>query len=174
MIKKIIKLIMYKTCSFKKRVELLRKDGVIIWDNCEIYRDVNFWSEPWLIEIGNNVRIVNGVTLTTHDGGMWVLTNMWRLPDNCGKFWKIRIGNNVHIGINSIIMPGITIGDNVVIWAWSIVTKDIPSNSVAVWVPCKIIESIEEYYNKNKNNIIYLDNMNSKEIKKAIQNKISF
>ena len=169
MIKKIIKLIMYKTCSFKKRIELLRKDWVIIWDNCEIYRDVNFGSEPWLIEIGNNVRIVNGVTLTTHDGGMRVLTNMGKIPDNSGKFWKIKIGNNVHIGINSIIMPGITIGDNVIIWAGSIVTKDIPSNSVAVWIPCKVIKSIEEYYDKNKDKVLCFENMNLKKIKETIK-----
>ena len=162
MIKKIIKMIIYKTCSFKKRVELLRKDGVKIWENCEIYRDVIFWSEPRLIEIGNNVRIVNWVTLTTHDGGVRVLTNMWKIPYDSGKFWKIKIGNNVHIWINSIIMPGVNIGNNVIIGAWSIVTKNIPSNSVAAGIPCKVIESIEEYYKKNYKDILCFGNMSTK------------
>jgi acetyltransferase-like isoleucine patch superfamily enzyme len=52
------------------------------------------------------------------------------------------IGNNVQIGANSIIAPGVTIGDNVVIGALSYVNKDIPSNSVAVGAPCKVIKTI--------------------------------
>lgn len=173
MILKIMRRIIYITSSFEKRANLLRKKGAIIWNNCEIYRDVDFWSEPWLIEIGNNVRITNQVRLTTHDWGMRVLTNMWKIPDNSGKFWRIKIGNNVHIWVRSIIMPGVTIWDNVIIWAWSIITKDIPSNSVAVWVPCKVIETVEEYYEKNRDKILFFEDTDSQEIRK-IQNKISF
>ena len=97
---------------------------------------------------------------------------MWKIPDNSGKFWRIKIGNNVHIGVRSIIMPGVTIGDNVVIWAWSIVTKDIPSNCVAVWVPCRVIETVEEYYEKNKDDVLCFWNMNHQETKEKIINYI--
>ena len=78
---------------------------------------------------------------------MWVLRNMKKL-ENADYFGKIKIGNNVHIGMNVIVMPGVTIGDNVVIGCGAIVTKNIPSNSVAVGVPAKVIESIDEYYEK--------------------------
>ena len=54
----------------------------------------------------------------------------------------IKIGNNVWIGGNVVVLPGITIGDNVVIGAGSVVTKDIPSNVVAVGNPCKPIKNI--------------------------------
>ena len=54
----------------------------------------------------------------------------------------IKVGNNVWIGGNVVVLPGVTIGDNVVIGAGSIVTKDIPSNSVAVGNPCKVIKEI--------------------------------
>ena len=54
----------------------------------------------------------------------------------------VRIGNNCWIGTGAIILPGITIGDNVVIGAGSIVTKDIPSNVVAVGNPCRILRQI--------------------------------
>lgn len=54
----------------------------------------------------------------------------------------IEIGNNVWIGGNVVVLPGIRIGDNVVIGAGSIVTKDIPSNVVAVGNPCRIIRNI--------------------------------
>ena len=52
---------------------------------------------------------------------------------------EIRIGDNVWISDGAIILPGVTIGDNVVIGAGSVVTKDIPSNVVAVGSPCKVL-----------------------------------
>lgn len=65
----------------------------------------------------------------------------------------INIGNNVWIGGNVVINPGITIGDNSVIGSGSIVTKNIPSNVIAVGNPCKIIREINEndklYFYKN-------------------------
>ena len=67
----------------------------------------------------------------------------------------IKVGNNVWIGGNVIVLPGVTIGDNVVIGAESIVNKDIPSNSVAVGNPCKVIREITDedriyYFKKQK------------------------
>lgn len=55
----------------------------------------------------------------------------------------IEVGNNVWIGGNVVVLPGVKIGDNVVIGAGSIVTKDIPSNSVAVGNPCRVIKELE-------------------------------
>jgi maltose O-acetyltransferase len=54
----------------------------------------------------------------------------------------VTIGNNVWIGGSVTILPGVTIGDNATIGAGSVVTKDIPSNSVAVGNPCKVIKKI--------------------------------
>lgn len=54
----------------------------------------------------------------------------------------IVVGNDVWIGGNVCVMPGVTIGDNVVIGAGSVVTKNIPSNSIAVGNPCKVIKKI--------------------------------
>ena len=56
----------------------------------------------------------------------------------------IHIGNNVWIGANSVILPGVNIGDNSVIGAGSIVTKDIPSNVIAVGNPCRVLSEINE------------------------------
>jgi acetyltransferase-like isoleucine patch superfamily enzyme len=69
-------------------------------------------------------------------------------------------------------MPGVTIGDNVIIWAWSVVTKDIPSNSVAVGVPAKVIESLDDYYDKVKDKVIYMDNVKSSERRKYIEDNV--
>ena len=54
----------------------------------------------------------------------------------------IKIGNNVWFGGNVTVLPNVTIGDNVVIGAGSVVTKDIPSNVVAVGNPCKVIKNL--------------------------------
>jgi acetyltransferase-like isoleucine patch superfamily enzyme len=56
----------------------------------------------------------------------------------------ITVGNNVWFGGNVVVLPGVTIGDNVVIGAGSVVTKDIPSNVVAVGNPCKVLREITE------------------------------
>lgn len=66
----------------------------------------------------------------------------------------VSIGNNVWIGGNVVITPGVTIGDNVVIGAGSVVTKDIPANVVAAGNPCRVIREItdadKKYYYKDR------------------------
>lgn len=66
----------------------------------------------------------------------------------------IRIGKNCWLGANVVVLPGVTIGDNSVIGAGSIVTKDIPANVVAVGNPCKVLRPInerdKEYYYKDR------------------------
>ena len=56
----------------------------------------------------------------------------------------VHIGENVWIGANVTVLPGVTIGDNAVIGANSLVTKDIPANTVAYGSPCKVIREINE------------------------------
>lgn len=105
----------------------------------------NFGSEPYLVTIGDNVNITQGVVFHTHDGGLFVLRNKY---PGLNKFGRINIGNNVFIGARTMLMPNVKVGDNVIIGAGSIVTKDIPSNSVAVGAPAKVIKSLEEFENK--------------------------
>lgn len=57
----------------------------------------------------------------------------------------VRIGKNCWLGAGVIVLPGVTIGDNTVIGAGSIVTKDIPANVVAVGNPCRVLREINEY-----------------------------
>ena len=66
----------------------------------------------------------------------------------------VHIGENVWIGANAVVLPGVTIGDNSVIGAGSVVTKDIPANVIAVGNPCRVLREIGEhdkkYYYKNR------------------------
>lgn len=60
------------------------------------------------------------------------------------------IGDYVYVGTSALIMPGVTIGDNVLVAAGSVVTKSVPSNVVVAGNPAKIICTVEEYYKRNK------------------------
>ncbi|SFN72536.1 transferase hexapeptide (six repeat-containing protein) [Chryseobacterium oleae] len=102
-------------------------------DNPNIYIQANNG-----IIIGHNVGFGAGTSLISANHNH----NDHSLHDECGP---IVIGNNVFVGTNSVILPGVQIGDNVVIGAGSIVAKDIPSNSIAVGNPCKVIKQKEPY-----------------------------
>lgn len=136
--------------------------GVKVGDGVRFYGMTPgmFGSEPWLIRLGNNVHIVSGCNFVTHDGGVLVLRH--RVPD-LEVTKPISIGNNVYIGINCTILPGVTIGDNVIIGAGSVVTKDIPSNSVAAGVPAKVIKPIDEYLEQAKARSLGLGHLSASE-----------
>lgn len=65
-------------------------------------------------------------------------------------FGRIKIGSNVYIGNNTLVMPGVTVGDNVLIAAGSVVTKSVPNDCVVGGNPARIICSRKEYYERNK------------------------
>lgn len=107
----------------------------------------NFWSsEPYLIEIGDNCQITAGVKIFTHGGA-----KIARVIDpDFDCFGKVKIGSNVYIGNNSLIMPGVTVGDKVLIAAGSVVTHSVPDNVVIGGNPVHVICSFDDYYQKNQ------------------------
>ena len=117
--------------------------GINFGHNVRILHYPRFGSEPFLITIGNDVTITRGVSFITHDGGVAVFRDK---HPGLNLYGRITIGNNVFIGINSIILPNVNVGNNVVIGAGSVVNKDIPDNVVVAGVPAKVIKTIEEYY----------------------------
>lgn len=140
-----------------------RHIGVNIGKNNLIRK--NHWSsEPYLITVGENCQITHGVLIHTHGGGQVVRD---RIPD-FDVFGKVNIGNWVYIGANSQIMPGITIGDNVLIAAGSIVTCSIPAGEVWGGIPARRICSVEEYIERNNPYNIGSKNMSFEEKKKLL------
>lgn len=128
-----------------------------------------FGSEPYLIKIGKHVEITNGVIFITHDGGIWSLRNRPEFK-NMDFFGPIIIGNNVFVGNNVIFLPGVTVGDNVVIGAGAVVTKDIPSNSVCAGVPARVIKTLDEYAEKlMENGAMATKNLTQAEKKETIK-----
>jgi acetyltransferase-like isoleucine patch superfamily enzyme len=178
MIKKILlilKRILYKIAILKSDsysvAKVYRKHlGIKIGDNVRFTgKKINFGSEPYLIEIGDNVTITPDVCFETHDGGVGIFRK-----DNPGinVFGKIKVGNNVFIGHRTIIMPGVTIGNNVVIGAGSVVTKDIEDNVVVAGVPARFIKSLEKYKIDSLKNAIYVFSTDEVNRKKEILRKM--
>lgn len=125
-----------------------------------LYGNVDFGSEPWIITLGENVYLTDGVKFITHDGG----TLLYRkdVPD-LEVTKPIVIGNNVYVGNNAILLPGIKIGDNVVIGAGAVVTKDVPSNEVWAGVPAKKIKDSSDYLKKLQRESLHLGHLKAKE-----------
>ena len=142
----------YWQCRTSKGYEQwLREQGVVIGKNLRLYshKSIRFdISSPGLITIGDNVSITADVSILTHDFCSSVFRQKYRdyLPGRS----KVVVGNNVYIGQKTIILRGVTIGDNVIIAAGSIVTKDIPSDSVVAGVPARVVCTLDEYYQKRK------------------------
>lgn len=161
--------IMYKKlCSNIQYIEYLRRGGVKIGNSCSIEKSVIFGSEPYLITIGNNVRITHGVKFITHDGGLWVARNLKLTDENADLIAPIKVGNNVNIGWDAIIMPGITIGDNCVVGCNAVVTHDVPPNSIVAGVPARVIESIDEYVQKNQNRLMPIKHLSNEKKKEYL------
>ena len=153
----------------KLRDEIIRKVFANVGENCYIEPPLyanwgcnthvgnNFYSNFSLtlvddtdVFIGDDVMIAPNVIITTGthpiDPKLRQQVYQYNLP--------IHIGNRVWIGAGSIILPGVTIGDDSVIGAGSVVTKDIPSGVVAVGSPCRVLRKIserdKEYYYKDR------------------------
>ncbi|MBE6701172.1 MAG: acyltransferase [Ruminococcaceae bacterium] len=104
----------------------------------------NFGSEPYLITFEKNVRLSGNVTFVTHDGGTWAFRDMSEYADVI-KYGKIHVGERTFIGCNVTVMPGVKIGKRCVIGAGSVVTKDIPDETVVAGVPARPLMTTQKY-----------------------------
>lgn len=141
-------------------VAYARRIGVTVGKDCRILTSY-FGTEPFLIEIGNKVTITSGVKLITHDGATWLIN------DKKGRrylYRRIKIGNHVFIGVNSIIMPGVIIEDNVIVAAGSVVAKSIPSGKIVGGNPARIIGTYSDFERKVLENYTS-DNSRNKHLK---------
>jgi acetyltransferase-like isoleucine patch superfamily enzyme len=118
-----------------------RSLGVQVGEDCRLI-SVDFGSEPYLVSLGDHVS-ATATSFITHDGGAWVFRD--RRPDG-DLIAPISVGSNVFFGSEVTVLPGVSIGDNVVVGAGAVVTRDLPSDCVAVGIPAKPIRSFEEYW----------------------------
>ncbi|MBW2339817.1 MAG: acyltransferase [Deltaproteobacteria bacterium] len=120
-----------------------------IYHNSYVFGDVNVGNNTWIgpftildgsggLEIGSNCSISSGVQIYSHD------TVMWALSEGKAEYERrpVRIGNCCYIGSQTVITKGVTIGNHTVIGALSLVSKDIPDNSIAMGAPARIVGEV--------------------------------
>ncbi len=136
----------------KMRPWLMRRMGCHVGKNVFIgdYVRVDL-QHAGMIYIGDYAHITSGCRLLCHQRD---LTN-YKVGDNAASLGyrkgEIHIGKGVMIGMESIIMPGVTIGDGAIVGAGSLVVKDVPAWTVAVGVPAKVIKEIPCRNNASEN-----------------------
>lgn len=128
-----------RTDLVQYRVELAKEMGAKIGRNCRFF-SLHIFSEPRLLEIGDNTIMSGNVVLLTHDGAIHSAAYI-ELPDINGYYGRISIGKNCFIGFGSIIMPNVRIGDNCIVCPGSVVIESFPENSVIRGNPAQIVAS---------------------------------
>jgi len=132
------KVTVYSGCRFRSRCgELIVDDDVSFGPNCVVYE----WRAGGRIGAGS--MLAAGVILSGVNHGMNPEAGPYR--DQPAQALPVDIGRNVWIGMNSTVMPGVSIGDNSVIGAGSVVTRPIPAGVIAYGNPCRVIRAVGEH-----------------------------
>ena len=119
-----------------------RREGVKIGEGSKLYSVAIDGCFKHLITIGKNC-IITHCTILAHDASTQGFLGYTKLA-------RVIIGDNCYVGYQSIIRPGVHVGNNVIIGAGAVVTRDIPSNSVACGVPARVIGTYEDFVEKNR------------------------
>ena len=128
----------------EQSIEKLEKRGLVVGKDFKCMGEVIIDpSHCWHITIGNNVTLAPRVHILAHDASTKVFLDYTRVSN-------VTIGDNVFVGAGTIVLPGVSIGSNVVIGAGSVVSRDIPDKCVAVGNPARVVKSLDEYLNKEK------------------------
>ena len=128
--------------------EFLKARGALyaMGENCSIQTNVHI-ADPSYVRMGNNVRL-SGCTLFGHDGSINMINRAYGLKlDRVGK---IELLDNVYIGHQAIVLPGVTIGPNAIVASGAVVSKDVPENVVYGGVPARRICSLDEHVARMK------------------------
>ena len=152
MIKQILRKLIYREkSSGEKYIAYCKRGGATIGNNVTVYSAKNTTIDETSLQhifIGDNTQITAGVIILAHDYSYSVLGNIYGELPRQQK--DTIIGKNVFIGMNSIVLMGSNIGDNVIIGAGSVVSGHIPSNTVCAGNPAKIICSLDQFLVKGR------------------------
>lgn len=103
---------------------------------------------PELIKLHNNIMVSAGVRFITHDASFVILNRLGKgyFPEEVGC---IEVMDNVYLGYNAMIMPNVRIGENVIVGAGALVSKDLEPNGVYVGIPARKICSFDDYVKRH-------------------------
>lgn len=133
------------------KIQQFKEAGGVCGNNFKFY--CNIPGEPYFVTIGNDVTIAAGTHLLTHDNSVIKCA-----LDATDYFGRITIGDSCFIGMNSIIMPGVVLGDHTIVGAGSVVTKSFPQGNVVIaGNPAKPLCTVEEFRAKKKHLCVNLD-----------------
>ena len=146
-------------------VNKMREDGIEIGEGTHIFSNIAA-SEPYLVTIGKNCTISTEVVYLTHDASIGLYMGRDNFSDICGA---ITVGNNVFIGNRVTILYGVTIPDNTIVAAGSVVTKSfLEPGCIIGGNPARVIGRVDDYLNKNQDNFLCLNRLNGKQRKNSI------
>jgi len=136
--KKLLQVTRYYVANFLRSIRLwwLRRSGITIGHNTMISMGAHLDVHRGRIVIGDNCLITHGCYIMSHDGAAKMVN-----PGSDGN-GVVVIGNNVFVGVNSVILPNVTIGDNSVVGAGAVVTSDVPPATVVAGSPARVIKQL--------------------------------
>lgn len=120
------------------KVSYLRAAGVQIGRNTMISLGAKIDVRRGNVTIGDDCHITYGVVILSHDGAARQID-----PNDDGE-GSVTIGNNVFIGVNSVILRGVDIGDNSIVAAGSVVSSDVPADTIVVGNPAKVLRKLSQ------------------------------
>jgi acetyltransferase-like isoleucine patch superfamily enzyme len=133
---------LWRTDVLAHRVAVARRMGMKVGEGCRFY-SLHIASEAELIEVGNNVIVSGEVMFVTHDGA--IFTALDQMPDVNGHYGRIRIGDGCFLGMRSIIMPGVELGEGCIVAAGAVVMDSFPAQSVIAGNPARYVSSQSVY-----------------------------
>ena len=160
----LLKRIYHRILSERFPLLYARQLGVKIGEQTLIGKDCSFGSEPYLVTIGSNCQITNGVSIFTHGGGHVVRRDI----PGFDVFGKVTIEDGAYIGSHSLIMPGVIVGRCAMVAAGSVVTKSVPERMVVAGNPARIICSVDDYYQRNKPYVVSTYRLDAEEKKSVL------
>ena len=142
------------------KIQQFTDAGGVCGKNFKFYCDMP--GEPFLVTIGDNVTIAGGTVLLTHDNSV-IKCNM----DATDYFGRITIGDSCFIGVHSILLPGVELGNHTLVGAGSVVTKSFPDGNVVIaGNPARPICTLEEFRAKKQHLCVNLDTANRRQNKR--------
>ncbi|MET3535513.1 acyltransferase [Chryseobacterium limigenitum] len=134
----------YHNLLNKASLEAAKYQGMKVGKNFNMPDKIYFGTEPYLIEIGNDVSIAGGVRFVNHGGTANLLKKIPGYED-ARIVGRIKIGNNCMLGLNSVIMQDVQVGNNCILGANSVLSQSMPDNTVFIGNPAQFLCTVEDY-----------------------------